>query len=182
MSEDEALKVQHARDLSLIVRETDRLSKSVTQLLSFASKQPPATAPVQHRRVAAQRRSALSRRRRGTQPQSSIPRRGQRSTRRCAGGRTSRCAGESSTKCAAGNSRRWTSDGGIFSRRRRDRVCGYRQRSGHRPADAPKDLGTILYYATARHRSRPRDCAQTYGRRGRLSPARAIAQQQRSEI
>jgi len=30
---------------SLIVRETDRLSKSVTQLLSFASKQPPATAP-----------------------------------------------------------------------------------------------------------------------------------------
>jgi signal transduction histidine kinase len=45
MSEDEALKVQHARDLSLIVRETDRLSKSVTQLLSFASKQPPATAP-----------------------------------------------------------------------------------------------------------------------------------------
>ena len=45
MSEDEALKVQHARDLSLIVGETDRLSKSVTQLLSFASKQPPATAP-----------------------------------------------------------------------------------------------------------------------------------------
>src|SRR5205814_9434682 len=42
MSEDEALKTQHARDLSLIVGETDRLSKSVTQLLSFASKQPPA--------------------------------------------------------------------------------------------------------------------------------------------
>jgi len=45
MSEDEALNVQHARDLSLIVGETDRLSKSVTQLLSFASKQPPAAAP-----------------------------------------------------------------------------------------------------------------------------------------
>lgn len=45
MSEDEALKSQHARDLSLIVGETDRLSKSVTQLLSFASKQPPAAAP-----------------------------------------------------------------------------------------------------------------------------------------
>lgn len=45
MSEDEALKAQHARDLSLIVGETDRLSKSVTQLLSFASKQPPAAAP-----------------------------------------------------------------------------------------------------------------------------------------
>src|SRR3989440_8560100 len=41
MSEDEDLKQQHARDLSLIVGETDRLSKSVTQLLSFASKQPP---------------------------------------------------------------------------------------------------------------------------------------------
>src|SRR2546421_977739 len=41
MSEDEDLKRQHARDLSLIVGETDRLSKSVTQLLSFASKQPP---------------------------------------------------------------------------------------------------------------------------------------------
>ncbi len=45
MSEDEALKAQHARDLSLIVGETDRLSKSVTQLLSFASKQPPAALP-----------------------------------------------------------------------------------------------------------------------------------------
>src|SRR5437762_3595089 len=45
MSEDEALKTQHARDLSLIVGETDRLSKNVTQLLSFASKQPPAAAP-----------------------------------------------------------------------------------------------------------------------------------------
>jgi len=45
MSEDEALKSQHARDLSLIVDETDRLSKSVTQLLSFASKKPPAAPP-----------------------------------------------------------------------------------------------------------------------------------------
>ena len=45
MSEDEALKAHHARDLSLIVGETDRLSKSVTQLLSFASKRPPAAAP-----------------------------------------------------------------------------------------------------------------------------------------
>src|SRR5437588_11496027 len=45
MSEDEALKTQHARDLSLIVGETDRLSKSVTQLLSFASKAPPAAVP-----------------------------------------------------------------------------------------------------------------------------------------
>jgi signal transduction histidine kinase len=45
MSEDEALNSQHARDLSLIVGETDRLSKSVTQLLSFASKQPPAAPP-----------------------------------------------------------------------------------------------------------------------------------------
>jgi signal transduction histidine kinase len=47
MSEDEALKSQHARDLSLIVRETDRLSKSVTQLLSFASRQTPAATPAQ---------------------------------------------------------------------------------------------------------------------------------------
>lgn len=45
MSEDEQLKAQHARDLSLIIGETDRLSKSVTQLLSFASKQPPAAMP-----------------------------------------------------------------------------------------------------------------------------------------
>lgn len=45
MSEDEALNAQHARDLSLIVGETDRLSKSVSQLLSFASKQPPAAPP-----------------------------------------------------------------------------------------------------------------------------------------
>jgi nitrogen-specific signal transduction histidine kinase len=45
MSEDEALSVQHARDLSLIVGETDRLNKSVTQLLSFAGKRPAAATP-----------------------------------------------------------------------------------------------------------------------------------------
>ena len=45
MKEDEALSEQHARDLSLIVGETDRLSKSVTQLLSFARTQPPAALP-----------------------------------------------------------------------------------------------------------------------------------------
>ena len=45
MSEDETLNSQQARDLSLIVSETDRLSKSVTQLLSFASKRPPAAPP-----------------------------------------------------------------------------------------------------------------------------------------
>jgi len=45
MSEDEDLKQQHARDLSLIVGETDRLSKSVTELLSFASKQPQSAPP-----------------------------------------------------------------------------------------------------------------------------------------
>jgi signal transduction histidine kinase len=45
MSEDEALNSQHARDLSLIVGETDRLSKSVTQLLNFASKRTPAAPP-----------------------------------------------------------------------------------------------------------------------------------------
>jgi signal transduction histidine kinase len=45
MSEDEQIKTQHARDLTLIIGETDRLSKSVTQLLSFASKQPPSAMP-----------------------------------------------------------------------------------------------------------------------------------------
>ena len=46
MKEDEGLGEQHARDLTLIVSETDRLSKSVTQLLSFARKQPLSAAPV----------------------------------------------------------------------------------------------------------------------------------------
>ncbi len=41
MSEDEALKEQHARDLSLIVSETDRLNNTVTQLLSFARTKTP---------------------------------------------------------------------------------------------------------------------------------------------
>jgi signal transduction histidine kinase len=45
MKEDESLNEQHSRDLSLIVGETDRLSKSVTQLLSFARTQPPAAIP-----------------------------------------------------------------------------------------------------------------------------------------
>ncbi len=45
MSEDQALSAQHARDLSLIVGETDRLNKSVTQLLSFAGRRPAAATP-----------------------------------------------------------------------------------------------------------------------------------------
>jgi len=45
MSEDEALKDQHARDLTLIVGETDRLNTTVSQLLSFARAQTPAAAP-----------------------------------------------------------------------------------------------------------------------------------------
>ncbi|MGI8734385.1 MAG: sensor histidine kinase [Pyrinomonadaceae bacterium] len=39
MREDEGLNLEYARDLSLIVGETDRLSQSVTQLLSFARTQ-----------------------------------------------------------------------------------------------------------------------------------------------
>ncbi|MCM3874570.1 MAG: ATP-binding protein [Pyrinomonadaceae bacterium] len=39
MREDQGLSVEYARDLTLIVGETDRLSKSVTQLLSFARKE-----------------------------------------------------------------------------------------------------------------------------------------------
>lgn len=42
MKEDDRLGSEYARDLSLIVGETDRLSQSVTQLLSFARKESPA--------------------------------------------------------------------------------------------------------------------------------------------
>jgi len=42
MKEDEKLNSEYARDLSLIVGETDRLSQSVTQLLSFARRESPA--------------------------------------------------------------------------------------------------------------------------------------------
>lgn len=45
MREDERLSGEYARDLSLIVGETDRLSRSVTQLLNFARHAPPAAAP-----------------------------------------------------------------------------------------------------------------------------------------
>jgi signal transduction histidine kinase len=45
MREDESLKGEYARDLNLIVGETDRLSRSVTQLLSFARNTQPAIAP-----------------------------------------------------------------------------------------------------------------------------------------
>ncbi len=45
MTEDEALKEQHARDLTLIVGETDRLNTTVNQLLSFARAQTPTAAP-----------------------------------------------------------------------------------------------------------------------------------------
>ena len=46
MREDEGLRVEYARDLSLIVGETDRLSQSVTQLLSFARKEALKEAPL----------------------------------------------------------------------------------------------------------------------------------------
>jgi signal transduction histidine kinase len=45
MREDQRLTGDYARDLSLIVGETDRLSRSVTQLLNFARSAPPAIAP-----------------------------------------------------------------------------------------------------------------------------------------
>lgn len=42
MREDESLRNEYERDLGLIVGETDRLSQSVTQLLSFARRESPA--------------------------------------------------------------------------------------------------------------------------------------------
>ena len=46
MGEDESLSRDYARDLSLIVGETDRLGQSVTQLLTFARKETPAELPM----------------------------------------------------------------------------------------------------------------------------------------
>ncbi|MDT4898656.1 MAG: hypothetical protein QOH25_3733 [Acidobacteriota bacterium] len=45
MREDESLNREYARDLNLIVGETDRLSRSVTQLLSFARHEPSSVSP-----------------------------------------------------------------------------------------------------------------------------------------
>lgn len=45
MGEDQSLSKEYSRDLSLIVGETDRLGRSVTQLLSFARKELPAELP-----------------------------------------------------------------------------------------------------------------------------------------
>lgn len=46
MAEDENVSHEYARDLSLIVGETDRLGQSVTQLLSFARRETPAELPL----------------------------------------------------------------------------------------------------------------------------------------
>lgn len=46
MREDESLRNEYERDLGLIVGETDRLSQSVTQLLSFARRESPAVQPL----------------------------------------------------------------------------------------------------------------------------------------
>lgn len=46
MREDESLRNEYERDLGLIVGETDRLSQSVTQLLSFARKESTAGQPL----------------------------------------------------------------------------------------------------------------------------------------
>lgn len=46
MREDDGLRGQYDRDLGLIVGETDRLSQSVTQLLSFARRESPAAEPL----------------------------------------------------------------------------------------------------------------------------------------
>ena len=51
MGEDQSLSNEYARDLSLIVGETDRLGRSVTQLLSFARKEPPAELPSRSEQV-----------------------------------------------------------------------------------------------------------------------------------
>jgi signal transduction histidine kinase len=45
LREDDYLKREYARDLELIVGETDRLSRSVTQMLSFARSAPLADEP-----------------------------------------------------------------------------------------------------------------------------------------
>jgi signal transduction histidine kinase len=45
MREDERLSTEYARDLDLIVGETDRLNRTVTQLLNFARHAPPAGQP-----------------------------------------------------------------------------------------------------------------------------------------
>jgi signal transduction histidine kinase len=45
MREDERVSAEYARDLELIVGETDRLSRSVTQMLNFARSSPPPDAP-----------------------------------------------------------------------------------------------------------------------------------------
>jgi signal transduction histidine kinase len=45
MSEDERLSKDYARDLQLIVGETNRLSQSVTQLLSFSRRESPGELP-----------------------------------------------------------------------------------------------------------------------------------------
>jgi signal transduction histidine kinase len=45
LREDDYLKREYARDLELIVGETDRLSRSVTQMLSFAGSAPQADEP-----------------------------------------------------------------------------------------------------------------------------------------
>jgi signal transduction histidine kinase len=46
MREDEGLRNEYERDLGLIVGETDRLSQSVTQLLSFARRESPSAQPL----------------------------------------------------------------------------------------------------------------------------------------
>src|SRR6266542_2699096 len=46
MREDDTLSTSYARDLTLIVGETDRLSQSVTQLLSFARRESPDELPL----------------------------------------------------------------------------------------------------------------------------------------
>lgn len=46
MREDESLRNEYERDLGLIVGETDRLSQSVTQLLSFARRESPTAQPL----------------------------------------------------------------------------------------------------------------------------------------
>ena len=47
MREDDQLNADYSRDLNLIVGETDRLSQSVAQLLTFARRQPPTERPLQ---------------------------------------------------------------------------------------------------------------------------------------
>jgi signal transduction histidine kinase len=149
---------QHARDLSLIVSETDRLNKSVTQLLSFAGRQPAASTRAYAAEITFELCPDFSRRCGRAPYYAELFHRCRRQSRRrtnCCNKRCSLKLNPNSLQVSSMEQRSGASIAGC----RNPGVCSERHGPGIRNQIATES-GTVFYHATERYRPRAGDCVR----------------------